>query len=119
MMTSTTSFMSYFLFVFALLTALVSASPIDLKRDVFVPPITYPKAGTVWKVGEKHNVTWSLDDVPAQITNQQGEIVLAQGAYDPLAQGFDITLAASSYSSNVTTGDDYALVCDPNFTITN
>lgn len=58
MMTSTTSFMSYFLFVFAFLTVLVSASPINLKRDVFVPPITYPKAGTVWKVGEKHNVTW-------------------------------------------------------------
>lgn len=27
-------------------------------RDVFVPPITYPHAGTVWKVGQRHNVTW-------------------------------------------------------------
>lgn len=29
-----------------------------LKRDVFDPPITYPTAGTVWRVGETHNVTW-------------------------------------------------------------
>ena len=26
--------------------------------DVFVPPITYPTAGTVWNVGENLNVTW-------------------------------------------------------------
>ena len=27
-------------------------------RDVFVPPILYPRAGTVWKVGEKHRISW-------------------------------------------------------------
>ena len=26
--------------------------------DVFVPPITYPTAGTVWNVGQNLNVTW-------------------------------------------------------------
>lgn len=43
---------------------LVSASsavalPIHAEvRDVFVPPILYPRAGTVWKVGEKHRISW-------------------------------------------------------------
>ena len=55
MMTST-SLMSFFLCIFAVFAALVSAVPIA--RDVFVPPITYPKAGTVWKTGSRHNVTW-------------------------------------------------------------
>jgi hypothetical protein len=49
------------LFFFGLL-AVVSAVPM-LKRDVFVPPIEYPHAGTVWKVGQKHNVTWFVYQV--------------------------------------------------------
>ena len=28
------------------------------KRDVFVPPVLYPHAGTVWYKGQTHNVTW-------------------------------------------------------------
>lgn len=28
------------------------------KRDVFVPPVLYPHAGTVWTKGQRHNVTW-------------------------------------------------------------
>ena len=27
-------------------------------QDVFVPPVTYPTAGTVWTLGETQNVTW-------------------------------------------------------------
>ena len=52
-----TSFMNGFVLFFLGLCAVVSAVPM-LKRDVFVPPILYPKAGTVWKVGQRHNVTW-------------------------------------------------------------
>ena len=37
--------------------AVVSALPLAV-RDVFVPPVTYPHTGTVWKVGQHHNVTW-------------------------------------------------------------
>lgn len=44
---------------FATLFSLVSAAPVDVfKRDVFVPPITYPHAGTVWAANSHHNVTW-------------------------------------------------------------
>lgn len=61
------------------LIAFVSAAPITLDaRDVFVPPITYPHAGTVWKAGARHNVTWSTDNAPVNITNSKGMIVLAK-----------------------------------------
>ena len=43
--------------IFFSLVSFVSAGRI-LKRDVFVPPVTYPKRGTVWKVGQRQNVTW-------------------------------------------------------------
>jgi len=46
-------------FVFASMAPSISATPVHLEsRDVFVPPITYPTAATVWNVGEKYNVTW-------------------------------------------------------------
>ncbi len=40
--------------VFALLAALANAATLD----VFVPLITDPIAGTVWKVGTQRNVSW-------------------------------------------------------------
>ena len=95
-----TSFPNTLVLFFLALLAIVSAAPM-LKRDVFVPPIEYPHAGTVWKVGQKHNVTWyvylihriigdllmvysrSTADAPAQITNSQGMVVLVkQGLLD-------------------------------------
>lgn len=37
----------------------IVALPVRVEvRDVFVPPILYPRAGTVWKVGEKHRISW-------------------------------------------------------------
>ena len=32
-------------------------------QDVFVPPVTYPTAGTVWTLGETQNVTWYVVQV--------------------------------------------------------
>lgn len=59
-MMTRTSMLSCLVVFFAILqlVGLVSAVPAPLKRDVFVPPVLYPRAGTVWKVGEVHNVTW-------------------------------------------------------------
>jgi hypothetical protein len=48
-------------FVYLLLTSFVTvlATPVNLElRDVYTPPILYPHEGTVWIVGEHHNVTW-------------------------------------------------------------
>lgn len=52
----TSSFQTFFLVFFSFL-ALVASAPL-LQRDVFVPPVLYPHAGTVWTVGSHHNVTW-------------------------------------------------------------
>ena len=57
----TTRFMNAFVLFFLALVAVVSALPLA-KRDVFVPHITYPHDGTVWKAGHKHNVTWCVLD---------------------------------------------------------
>lgn len=79
--------------------AAASALPLA-PRDVFVPPVTYPHAGTVWQMGARHNVTWSTAGAPVNITNSVGMIVLAQngetfvdgagGLNHPIAQGFNI-----------------------------
>ncbi|KAJ7061043.1 hypothetical protein C8F01DRAFT_157856 [Mycena amicta] len=59
----------------AALLASASATPLT-PRDVFVPPILYPHAGTVWTVGQRHNVTWDTSDAPVNITNGKGFIML-------------------------------------------
>lgn len=88
------TFTTFFLTLFALFTlgASVPISP----RDVFVPPVLYPNAATVWKVGNHHNVTWyvvssvlsskvthpiyhrNVTDAPEHITNPVGQIYLAK-----------------------------------------
>ncbi|OSC97236.1 hypothetical protein PYCCODRAFT_1419907 [Trametes coccinea BRFM310] len=96
------------------LFAVVSALPLAV-RDVFVPPVTYPHAGTVWKVGSHHNVTWDTSNAPAQITNKEGRVVLAKGGvldYEhPLANGFDILLGRIEVKvPDVEPGSDYTIV---------
>jgi len=64
-------------------------------RDVFVPPVTFPQNGTVWKTGQRHNVTWDASNPPKQITNGRGTILLgSDGITTPLilANDFDILL---------------------------
>lgn len=41
----------------AALTAVAAPAP-ETKRDVWTPPVTYPRTGTVWYAGQRHNVTW-------------------------------------------------------------
>jgi hypothetical protein len=76
-MFSTSTFTLYFLALFAIFS-LVSAAPAPVKRDVFVPPVLYPRNGTVWRVGERHNVTWDITNAPAQITNNVGMVILCR-----------------------------------------
>ncbi|KIM39603.1 hypothetical protein M413DRAFT_447079 [Hebeloma cylindrosporum] len=98
-------------------------------RDVFVPPILYPRAGTVWKVGEKHRITWTTSNHPAKITNQVGRIMLRKGDFTTpliLANDFDILLGQATITVPwVEDGDDYQVVVfgdsgnfSPAFTIT-
>ncbi|KAI0657336.1 hypothetical protein C8Q70DRAFT_1003911 [Cubamyces menziesii] len=105
--------LSVFSFLLSFL-AVVSALPLAV-RDVFVPPVTYPHAGTVWKVGQHHNVTWDTSNAPAQITNKVGKVVLAKGGildYEhPLAKDFDILRGHIEVKvPNVEPGHDYTIV---------
>ncbi|KAI0356410.1 hypothetical protein OH77DRAFT_1400550 [Trametes cingulata] len=105
--------LSVFSFLVALF-AVASALPLVL-RDVFVPPVTYPHAGTVWKVGQHHNVTWDTSNAPVNITNKLGRVVLAKGGvldYEhPLAKDFDILLGRIEVKvPDVKPGHDYTIV---------
>ncbi|KAG1745910.1 uncharacterized protein EDB91DRAFT_1236219 [Suillus paluster] len=105
-----TSFTTFLLTLLALFSLSFSA-PI-LRRDVFVPPILYPRSDTVWIAGQHHNVTWSTDNAPVNITNSIG-------------QGFDILDGRVEIQvPYVTTGSNYSLVLfgdsgnySPEFTI--
>ncbi|GJE88799.1 hypothetical protein PsYK624_048860 [Phanerochaete sordida] len=127
----TTSYTNTLALLFLALLAVVSAGPV-LKRDVFVPPVTYPREGTVWKAGSKHNVTWDVSNPPKQITNNKGMIILSKGGIlqdldDPLAENFNILDGRHEITvPDVAAGDDYAIVvfgdsgnASPDFTITN
>lgn len=64
----------------------------NAKRDVFVPRILYPRAGVVWTVGHKHNITWDTSNAPVNISN--GAMVILRKAERGLplimAKGFDL-----------------------------
>ncbi|KAF8588588.1 hypothetical protein K439DRAFT_595864 [Ramaria rubella] len=108
-----------------------------VRRDVIDPPITYPTAGTVWNVNDRHNVTWDTSVIPPGF-NSTGMIVLgflddADGDNEhldlnnPLAQGFLLTAGRAEITvPSVTTRDTYIIVlfgdsgnASPKFTITN
>ena len=47
----------------AFLCAIASAMPVNvgrtiMTRDVWTPRVLSPSVGTVWRVGERQNVTW-------------------------------------------------------------
>jgi hypothetical protein len=110
-------FMTTLVNIFAIFTvalmSFVGAAPLAV-RDVYVPPITYPHAGTVWKIGTSHNVTWDNSNPPQEITNPDGVIVLRKGEL-----ATNITLASNFKVVNghvtvqvpkVQPGTDYSLV---------
>jgi len=57
----------------------ILAAPVKLAtRDVWVPKIFYPTAGTVWHAGEIHHVKWALDRKPVSVTNPVGKVLLSK-----------------------------------------
>ncbi|CAK5267965.1 unnamed protein product [Mycena citricolor] len=91
----------------------VGALPLDA-RDVFVPPVLYPHAGTVWGVGQQHHVVWDTSNAPKQITNGKGVVMLRKANITTpliLGEGFDILLGRVQVTVPwVIEGDDYQLV---------
>lgn len=120
---------AFFLTIFTLLGSfVVEAAPVAEKRDVYVPPITYPTAGVVWNSGEEQTVTWDTSNPPKQITNKIGRVMLRKGDLSTplvLAGNFDILKGHIKVKvPQVISGDDYSLVLfgdsgnfSPKFTI--
>ncbi|KDR80957.1 hypothetical protein GALMADRAFT_241511 [Galerina marginata CBS 339.88] len=127
--TSFTTFASLLVSAFSVISASPVADPTVLeKRDVFVPPVLYPHAGTVWTIGQRHNVTWDTSNHPVNITNKVGLIILRKaGLATPviLANKFDILLGRIEVTVPwVVDGSDYQIVLfgdsgnfSPEFTI--
>ncbi|KAJ7247178.1 hypothetical protein B0H12DRAFT_1020891 [Mycena haematopus] len=106
-------------FWFAAVVTVAHAAPSALDtapeaRDVYAPHVTYPHAGTVWKVGQRHNVTWDVTHPPSRITNNKGQIVLRKGNITTpviLRKNFPILLGRIEVRvPRVKPGDDYQLV---------
>ncbi|KIJ62574.1 hypothetical protein HYDPIDRAFT_30179 [Hydnomerulius pinastri MD-312] len=103
---------------FMSLFALVASLPLSARlqaRDVFVPPVLYPHAGTVWYVGQYHNVTWETKDAPVNITNSKGMIYLRNNGLiemnEELASGFNILDGrVEVHVPNVPAGNNYSIV---------
>ncbi|TFY62045.1 hypothetical protein EVG20_g6844 [Dentipellis fragilis] len=88
----TNALTSTFVFPAAALSTMTAAAPLE-PRDVYDPRVTYPHTGTVWIVGQRHNVTWDTSDAPVNITNPIGTIKLgANNIILPitLATGFSV-----------------------------
>ncbi|KAG5634307.1 hypothetical protein H0H81_002472 [Sphagnurus paluster] len=110
-------FSALFRAVSALLVAsIVSAVPTDVStQDVYVPPVTAPLGGTVWKVGSLQTVKWDTSNPPKTITNSIGTILLRKANLTTpvvLADGFKILNGKQTVLVPwVVDGDDYQVVC--------
>ncbi|TFK24386.1 hypothetical protein FA15DRAFT_592484 [Coprinopsis marcescibilis] len=107
------------------------------ERDVVVPRIIKPDAGSIWPVGSVQTVVWDITQLPPtddEITNLQGRVILGRDTGDslnldfenPLAQGFHIRLGRINITvPNVPPRPDYLIVLmgnsgntSPSFAIT-
>ncbi|KAJ7589514.1 hypothetical protein C8J56DRAFT_826742 [Mycena floridula] len=103
----------------ALLAVSANAAALSLTRaanDVWVPKITSPVTGTVWVIGTRVKVTWSLDDEPANVSNG-GKIFLRKAgqvtSVGDLTPAFDLKAADGSFELTVpvvTPGSDYEII---------
>ncbi|KAF8345856.1 hypothetical protein F5887DRAFT_1073936 [Amanita rubescens] len=120
--------MKFFVLFLLSLFSFVFSLP-HVTRDVYDPPILYPKHTTIWAVGEKHHVVWNTTNPPEQITNTIGEVFLRKGdltdVNHPLAGNFSILLGRIEITvPHVPPGHDYRIVLmgdsgnwSPEFTI--
>ncbi|KAJ7646232.1 hypothetical protein B0H17DRAFT_876888, partial [Mycena rosella] len=81
--------------------------------DVFVPPITFPTAGTVWASKTQQNVTWDASGAPPSISNEALLFLRKDTTTAPfiLAKGFDLRTGSLEITvPYVLADDDYSLV---------
>ncbi|KAJ7445900.1 hypothetical protein FB451DRAFT_1055444 [Mycena latifolia] len=108
--------------VLAAAAAAIPVGPTPL--DVFVPPITFPTAGTVWVSKTQQNVTWDASGAPSSISNEALLFLRSNDVTHPcmhllahiypvfiLAKGFDLRAGTLEITvPYVLTGTDYQLV---------
>jgi len=108
----------------ALAVSTTTATPIDARAALIVvaPPVTAPKAGDVWNVGDEQLVQWDTSKIPDEAKSYTGTIVLGyyEGDDDtdehldyenPLAQGFLLTAGSQSVTvPNKPYGPSYFVV---------
>ncbi|KAJ6568958.1 hypothetical protein B0H19DRAFT_939079 [Mycena capillaripes] len=101
-------------FIPFVLAVVARAAPTAL--DVFVPPITFPTAGTVWVSKTQQNVTWWCDrdasGAPASISNEAELFLRKDDIIAPfiLAKGFDLRAGSLEITVPwVLIGSDYQL----------
>ncbi|KAJ6525283.1 hypothetical protein DFH09DRAFT_1095749 [Mycena vulgaris] len=109
--TFTLLFLAFFVFF-----SLVASAPAPLQRDVYSPPVLYPRNGTVWHIGKRYNVTWDITHAPEHITNNIGMVILCRDHElldldRPLAKNFNILTARQEIVvPNVKPGHNYRIL---------
>ncbi|KAJ7589537.1 hypothetical protein C8J56DRAFT_860222 [Mycena floridula] len=102
----------------ALLAVSANAAALSSRaaNDVWDPKITSPVTGTVWVIGTRVNVTWSLDDEPANVSNG-GKIVLRKAGkvttVGDLTPAFNLKAADGFFELTVPVvipGNDYEII---------
>ncbi|KAF5334026.1 hypothetical protein D9758_006585 [Tetrapyrgos nigripes] len=92
---------------------------VNVARDVYVPEITSPVAGTAWVLGEQAVVTWKNADAPTLISNGQAVMLRKGGAPLEDKNGGSYFLTTDfnprtgfvefTVPSDLAAGDDYAI----------
>ncbi|KAI0050994.1 hypothetical protein FA95DRAFT_1535418 [Auriscalpium vulgare] len=90
----------------SVLLFILSAGAAPSKRDIWTPPVTYPKKGTSWSAGDTVTVTWDASNPPSRITNPTGQLLLgyldSKGSENldlehPLAEDFPLSNGKVSF----------------------
>ncbi|KAL4069881.1 hypothetical protein V8B97DRAFT_1872028 [Scleroderma yunnanense] len=134
MFNSLLSLFSAFVLAISYLAHAAPVKPEELLA--FSPSIFYPTAGVVWPAGSVQNVTWRTDNIPDEVKNSTGLILLGYQTSDsenldikrPLASSFPITAGFVQFTvpSDLVYRTNYIVVlfgdsgnASPQFTITN
>ena len=76
MFNSLLSFLAAFVLAFSYLAHGAPAVVHPIEDIVFSPAILYPTAGVVWATGSAQNVTWATNNLPAELQDGKGLLLL-------------------------------------------
>ncbi|KIM56802.1 hypothetical protein SCLCIDRAFT_1220079 [Scleroderma citrinum Foug A] len=130
------SLLSFFLAFVLAISYFARAAPVQpVENIVFRPMITYPTAGITWAACSTQKATWETDNLPDELKNATGLLLLGHQTadsenldiYNPLASQFPLNAGFVEFMvpCNATAMSDYIVVlfgdsgnASPQFTIT-